>query len=104
MSIIDTVTNLFHSKPDADALSKETVPQLKARAKELGIKGFDGLKKADLIQAILGHDGAPIDKEKVDQALADAKAEKEDSSSSSVKSDYASHPKFAKFNPSQGAE
>ena len=95
MSIVETLANavdkVLHPKPSAEELGKETVPQLKARAKELGIKGFDGLKKAELIDAIIA---GP--KEQSDEPDAEK--------SSPVKSDYASHPKFAKFNSSQGAE
>lgn len=95
MSIVETITNavdkVLHPKASAEDLGKETVPQLKARAKALGIKGFDGLKKAELIDAIIAGPG-------------EESAEPEGEKSSPVKSDYASHPKFAKFNSSQGAE
>lgn len=32
-----------------------TVPQLRARAKELGLHGYSGLRKADLISALRNH-------------------------------------------------
>lgn len=101
MSIIETVSNavdkLIHPKPSAEDLSKETVPQLKARAKEAAIKGFDGMKKAELIEAL---SGAPaIDQEKVAEI-----AQQMSEESSGANSDYANHPKFAKFKSSQGAE
>lgn len=74
-------------------MREATVSELKSRAKEMGIKGSDGMKKAELIDAISKAQG-------VDQVKAPApKIE-----SSPEKSDYASHPKFAKFNSSQGAE
>ena len=95
MSIIDTVkdavSNMLHTNYSAEELSKETVPQLKARAKALGIADFEGMKKAALIDAIC----AGNQPESGDQPK---------EKSSPVKSDYASHPKFAKFKPIQGAE
>lgn len=47
----DKVTALEPEQKEA-SLSDNTVPELKALAEGLGIDGFDGLKKAELIQAI----------------------------------------------------
>lgn len=75
----------------AEELNKKTVPELKALAKEAGIKGFDGLKKAELVEALIAPAGAQP-------------SAQEEIKSSSEKSDYASHPKFDKFKSIQGAE
>lgn len=43
-----------HVKLESDSLNKMTLPQLKRLAKDSGIKLENGLKKADIIERILG--------------------------------------------------
>lgn len=38
---------------DEKSLSQLTVPALKEKAAELGIEGFDNMKKAELVDALL---------------------------------------------------
>jgi hypothetical protein len=67
------------------------VDELKKLAKVAEIKGADGMKKAELIEALEKHrveSGAPM--EEIDPVS-------QVETSSPEKSDYASHPKFAKF-------
>ncbi len=40
---------------EAQDLDDRTVPELKARAKELGITGYSGLRKQQLIERIRSH-------------------------------------------------
>lgn len=70
-------------------ISKMTVSELKAMAKSLGIKGADGMKKADLVSAI---ESMPK-LEPEDLSPATQLPEK----SSSLQTDFAKHPKFDKF-------
>lgn len=84
------------------------VPELKAKAKQLGIQGSDAMKKADLIsaiQAIAGADKAPTDYQNhmaSYESKSDRLAKDEAERSSPENSDYAKHPKFAKFNSHLG--
>lgn len=77
------------------------VPELKQKANSLGIKGADGMKKSELILALEAHQnhGAGQAGSEVSNQPVPAVVEKNQSSSET--SDYANHPKFAKFK-SQG--
>lgn len=73
-------------------LEQMKVPELKEMAKQLGIESADSMKKAELIEA--------ISKKQAESPEKDIQPKE----SSNEKSDYASHPKFAKFISSQGAD
>lgn len=114
MSLISTVTNavdkLIHPKLSAEELGKETVPQLKARAKALKIEGADGMKKAELIAALAASETPDAEKPKTPyqdhMAGWKSKAKKaKEKKSSQADLDFQSHPKFHKFKgTAQGAE
>ncbi len=90
-------------------LAELTVPKLKEKAKDLGITGADSLKKAELIEAIEKVQPKSLlekAKDAVDnlihpkqeaQKVSETQIEPDSKGSSSFKSDYAKHPKFAKF-------
>lgn len=73
-----------------------TVAQLKAKAKELGIVGIDGMKKAELEAAIAEKESESVSPDSV--PAVEPKSESDVDGSSSFESDFAKHPKFAKFN------
>ena len=75
-----------------------TVAELKEKAKSLGLKAIDSLKKAELIEKIETHGKCPVTKDPCEKSCASDECKAEIAESSSEKSDYASHPKFAKFN------
>jgi hypothetical protein len=70
-------------------LSELTVPDLKSKSKDLGIKGFGSMNKQELVDAI-------------DKALATSHPLSEhlhgDNQSSNENNHYANLPKFHKFN------
>lgn len=86
------------------------VDDLKKLAKDRGIKGVDGMKKAELIAALEAPGDAPPAEETPKKGLLDKAKDVIDSvlhpsapaasESSSENSAFANHPKFAKFKSS----
>lgn len=72
-------------------MREATVAELKDRAKELGIKGYASMNKADLIAAL----EKPIESAKKSEQVVESKPEGKKSRQSDI--DYAKHPKFHKF-------
>jgi hypothetical protein len=93
-------------------LSDLKVPELREKAHALEIEDADKLKKAELIEAIEKAEAGKksllekakdavnnlIHPDQAAQKVAESQSEPDSKGSSSEKSDYEMHPKFAKFN------
>ena len=82
-------------------LANMTVPELKAKAKALGIPKADAMKKSDLIASIeqkeVSFSTEPMPP--VSAVDLEGPIEGHPPKSSSMKTDFAKHPKFDKFKP-----